>query len=73
MRHTRTVFGMAASCVLALSCLLAFSSGPLEDGEVAQVAKAPAGPGTARLTAAQVARPVPVPASSTAASRLTVA
>ena len=74
MRHTRTLFGMAASCVLALSCLLAFSSGPLEAGEVAQVAKAPAGhPGTARLTAAQVARPVPVPASSTAASRLTVA
>ena len=74
MRHTRTLFGMAASCVLALSCLLAFSSGPLEAGEVAQAAKAPAGhPGTARLTAAQVARPVPVPASSPAASRLTLA
>ena len=74
MRHTRTLFGMAASCVLALSCLLAFSSGPLEAGEVAQVAKVPAGhPGTARLTAAQVARPVAVPASSPAASRLTVA
>jgi DmsE family decaheme c-type cytochrome len=74
MRHTSTILDVAASCLLALSCTLAFSPGLLAAEQALQPAKAHSPePKTARLTADQVAQPVNVHAGSSAAARLTVA